>query len=187
MNSKTESPQNQSEKTSIPKQSIRKLVNRLAYVLEKELSPGDLAELRRLDPLDPACPAFWKVATLYLDGTPWMPFEGPYRDVSEQRWAAILGSMAYTTGLHRPGRRLGAALADAGFSELRFVRLLRASGRALLDAVALTARFLSAKGESFDCYDVTSLVLSDKRDHGESERRRIARDYYRSFHRRSET
>ena len=81
-------------------------------------------------------------------------------------------------GLHVPGRRLGRALAAAGLSELRFVRLLRARERQLLSEVRTAARYLAARAEPVDWVDFARLVLSHDTKRAESVRRGIARDYY---------
>ena len=109
---------------------LRSVLNQIAYAIGNVLSAGDVASLRRLQPKDPSAPAFWRVAALYLTPAGMLPRGGEPLDAAERRWASILNAMARLTGLHRPGRRLGHALAASGFSELRFVRLLRARGRA---------------------------------------------------------
>jgi CRISPR system Cascade subunit CasB len=156
--------------------TVARAINELAWALANELPAGEVAELRRAKPADPACGAFYKIVALHLD--PLLPVAGAARDEAERRWGAILSGMALMQDLHRPGRRLGHALAAAGFSELRFVRLLRAHDDALGDAVRLTARFLAAKGEPVDWVDLAWLVLSDGSEAAEGVRRHAARDFY---------
>ena len=95
-----------------------------------------------------------------------------------RRWAAIACAMALTVGQHAQGRPAGAALADAGLAELRFVRLLRAHGDPLFHALRTTAHYLAAKAAPVDWRDLAALVLSDGRSDEERVRRRIARSYY---------
>jgi CRISPR system Cascade subunit CasB len=89
--------------------------------------------------------------------------------------------MAHLTGLHAAGRSLGTALADAGFSELRFVRLLRATDDTLLRLAIEAARFLAAKAQPSNQVDLALLVLSDgwtDASARERVRRQLARGYY---------
>ena len=161
--------------------SLGSVVGRLAHALQAELPPGVVADLRRLSPGDPASPAFFKIAAGYLEPAGWLSGDGPRRDQSERRWGALLCGMAHTVGLHQPGARLGRALAEAGYSELRLVRLLQSRGAGLLDTVRLTARFLAAKGQAVDWSELARLVLSDGQQHAESVRRGVSRDYFRNL------
>lgn len=160
--------------------SFDALVARLAGVVFHQLPPGDLAALRRLDPTDPSAPAFWRallLADVELSG------ESSALDRLERRWAVILSSLAILGDLHRRHAALGRALASAGFSELRLVRLLRAAGPSLEDEIATVCRFLAAKAEPADTADLAKLLFSDTHDTWrESERRRIARGYYTAAH-----
>jgi len=165
----------------VPAHNLESVVNQIAYAMRHTLGRGDVAELRRLHPKDPSAPAFWKIAASYLAPARMLPRGGQLLDEAERRWASILSAMAQTAGLHRPGRRLGNALAAAGFSELRFVRLLRARDKPLFQNVRTAAGYLAAKAEPLDCADIAYLVLSDGRPHSEAVRRRIARDYYGSM------
>jgi len=161
-----------------PTESFAGLIGKVALAIDRNLSPGDVAALRRLDPRDPAAPAFWKVCASWLDRT--LPEEGSSRDEAERRWATILAGMAITVGQHNPRHHAGAALAEAGFSELRFMRLLRARGDTLSDALRITARFLASKAVSFDWRDLALLVLSDGRADEEDVRRHLARNFYQA-------
>jgi CRISPR system Cascade subunit CasB len=163
------------------RQAARKAVGALAHALTHgHVSPGDIADLRRLEPDDPSSPAFWKTLGSVVAAHVELPAGGPALDRAERQWAMILNAAAHLRGLHNPGRSLGAALAAAGFSELRFVRLLRASGDGLPVAVRTTARYLAAKGEPADVGDLAELVISDGHSWSEQVRRRIARTYYHS-------
>lgn len=156
--------------------TLRSLVGRIGRALEKQLGPGDVAALRRLDPVDPAVPAFFKLAASVLDDA--MPGSEEARLEAERRWAAVLCAMALTRGLHHPGRPLGSALAQAGFSELRFTRLLRARGEHVFTAARAAAQYLASKAQPFDPVDLARLVLSEDRSDEEQVRRAIARSYF---------
>ncbi|MGB8930128.1 MAG: type I-E CRISPR-associated protein Cse2/CasB [Anaeromyxobacteraceae bacterium] len=156
---------------------IASIVGRIAQYVNKGLSPGDVAQLRRITWADANCRAFWRLAAEVLVPDGAIP-EGAGRDDAERRWAVILNAIALANGLYAPRRRMGAALADAGFSELRFVRLLRASGPAVGSAAATAVRYLAAKGEPFDFAELALLVLSDGRADEADVRKRLARSYY---------
>jgi CRISPR system Cascade subunit CasB len=147
------------------------VVAKLSEDIKKRLSTGDLAELRRMRYQYPGCPAFWKLAAVrfdYLD------------DADVRRWAAIVSGMAAMPELLRANRSLGRALAAAKVAEPRVLRLLRARDDALLDAVRVVSRQLTSAGEPVDWTDLARLVFLDGGARGESVRRRIAGDYYRS-------
>ena len=88
----------------------------------KHLGPGDIAELRRLDPAEARGPAFWKVATGPLahefDG-----LTGVALDARERTWATVLRSYAVLEDLLQARQPLGRALVEAKVQELRFERL----------------------------------------------------------------
>jgi CRISPR type I-E-associated protein CasB/Cse2 len=152
----------------------------LIFFLSKrvgELGNGEKAELRRLNPDQPWSPVFWKLV-VQLTGEEMSRIGGEGREESEKRWSAVLSALAQSLGFHRPGAPLGKSLAEAGFHELRFTRLLRARGDTLLDEVLKTARFLCAKAEPFDFRDLAGLIESSDRSWAEKSRMNVARDYY---------
>lgn len=76
---------------------------------------------------------------------------------------------------HAPGRRFGAALQAAGYSENRFLRLTAARGEPLRHQIRLAARLLAQAGEiPVDLWPVLRLAGRDADD----TRIRIAQDYY---------
>jgi CRISPR system Cascade subunit CasB len=158
--------------------SLRQVISRLAVAMDRELSPGTVAALRKLDPSSFGNPAFWHVVTQYLGDQ--LPAGGEGRDAAERRWAAVLCGMATTAGLNRPGRSAGEALADAGYSELRFDRLLRATGDRLHVGLRAAGHFLASKGEHADWTDLARLALTEGSERTESARRTLARTYYRA-------
>jgi len=170
------------EENAAPRK-LRELIQALAGTVNKRLSPGEVAELRRLDPRQPGSPAFWKLAALHLgDNKFWWIGGGDDRDEVERRWAAVFSFIALAGGFHQPHAPLGTALANAGFHELRFTRLLRARGGRLLDELSTTVRFLVAKAESFDVRELAALIASsDHPQWAERVRRQVARGYYFSL------
>lgn len=166
----------------------RAVVYRLATRLAEDSAIGDRASLRRLKHEAPDSPAFWRIAVSDLEPLMHSPELPP--ETVERRWAAILRGLAEVAGagLHRPGRRLGEAVAAAKIDEARFVRLLRAHGDALLDLVRPLAHQLISKGEPVDWDDVARLVLNDGlADKDERTRRDLARSYYSTTHKMSAT
>jgi CRISPR system Cascade subunit CasB len=162
--------------------SLEALVHRLAGLLIRAhdghgggLTSGEVAALRRMDPRRLETP-FFKVSGLVLDEH--LPGEARARERAETKWAAILVGLSHLGDLHRPGVRLGRALVDAEFSELRFSRLVRADDERLVDELPALARFLAAKGVPADFSFAARLILSAGRDNGERTRRALARDYY---------
>lgn len=151
---------------------VGELMNELAKVVS-ELTPGDRAELRRGDPDDPGSPAFWRIAISRLAPRKYIDLESP-NSRSLSQWVVILGALAQLEGLHSPRRNLGRALAEAGFSELRLTRLLRAEDGQLLGLVRQAVHFLAAKGQEVDVADLARLILY----RGPKIRRSIASQYF---------
>jgi CRISPR system Cascade subunit CasB len=158
---------------------LTRTVGALAHFVEHGASPGDVAELRRLLPEEPGSPAFWRLAGTLLAEE--LRGGGPALEAREKAWASIVNALALTAGLHTPARPLGAALAAAGYSELRFTRLLRAHGAALAPEVRGAAAFLAAKAEPFDATDLAQLVLSSGGPSEEAVRRGVARTFFRQL------
>lgn len=160
----------------------RQAVGKAAGLLASphELSNGDRAELRRIAPEAPITPALWKVLLLLEEA-------GAQVGVGDERsWATLLMGMAFCVSphenLHDYGTPLGRALADAGWSELRFVRLLRARGETLDVHVRRVAQYLASKSQSADWAHVADLLFYQGGDVAEEIRLGIARSYYRALY-----
>ena len=163
------------ETSSLP-HTMSEVVAALTRTLSAQTSPGDLAALRRMRRDDYGCPAFWKMAADQLHAE--LSLQEPLRSVREVQWADIVVAMAELVGFHDPRRSLGRALAEAGYSDLRLLQLLRSHGEVLADGVRTMAHYLRSKAEACNQTEIASLVLSDGRRDAERVRRRIARDYY---------
>lgn len=164
----------------VESKSIDALVGRIVGLIwygGGMLSAGDVAALRRMDPTKPGA-AFFKLTGVVLDEE---LGAGSAREDLETRWASIVVGLAHLGDLHRRGARLGGALVDAKFSELRFSRLLRADAPRLVDEIPTLARFLTAKAVPVDWGGAAWLILSAGRSDEEGTRRRLARDYYRAL------
>lgn len=157
---------------------------RLAFLtrrlVDPGLGPGARAALRRGDPITVMRQAAFHrlVARARVD-------ESVLAADGWLRWATVLHAMAIAI---RPGaplsqRPAGEALASAGYSESRFMRLLAADGDTLRDQIVLLARFMHSRDESLDWRDLGELVLADGiRPHTtERVRLRLARSYYKSL------
>jgi CRISPR type I-E-associated protein CasB/Cse2 len=156
--------------------SLASLIRQIAGDLA-DAGTGELAELRRLKPDDPGGSAFWRIVVTRLDPNH-LPGGSPARDDALRRWAVILRALAELDGLHDPSRRLGAALAEVGVSELRLNKLLRSSGEPLFDEVRTVAHQLATAALSADLTGIARLVLSEGQPHEQAVRQTIANDYY---------
>lgn len=165
--------------------NLRSVVGRVARIISGDgLSTGDVAELRRISPERPYTPALWKLLLACVP-PPWTA--GPDQDEKERRWAALFMGMAMTQGLHTPEVPLGAALARAGWSELRFVRLMRERGDALTAQVRRMASYLGSKSQPADWTEVAHLLLDQEGVWAERHRMRIARSYYSTLYNQERT
>ena len=139
---------------------VNAAIPRLAAALAR-LDPGDLARLRRMDVDGPGEMAFWQLAA-ELD----LPGE-------RAQWLLPIKLMALLTPkgdphagkrpAHDPARAVGAALADAGFSETRLLRLIERAPGTRADAVEGMIRFLAARspGQGINCRELFWLLHSD--------------------------
>ncbi|MCB9656970.1 MAG: type I-E CRISPR-associated protein Cse2/CasB [Sandaracinaceae bacterium] len=148
------------------------------------LTRGDVASLRRED--GARSPVFYKLASMMLRDV--LPRGGEAQlSEAERRWARVVHLLARTAGQHVVrGPKFGAALADAGLAEARFVRLLRAEGDAIDPASRAAIAPLVQQALSFDALDLAALIVSAPHptfrfhlEDGDDVRRRVARDFYR--------
>ncbi len=159
------------------KKSLAQIVLAIVGDIQTRLSPGDVAELRRMRPGVFEPPAFWRIAAVRLEGE--LAPLGPVRRAErERRWALTIAAMARSGSPHGSTRSLGGALAAAGVTELRITRLLRAEGEQLAPQVFSMVQILAAKGEHVNWIDLAHLVLSEGRRDADDRRRHIARQYY---------
>lgn len=152
----------------------RKAVGAFAGLLASEhFSPGDRAELRRLEPDDFNRPAFWRLLVGHVP-------EGFRRtEAVEARWAMLLHGMALMAPQHQQGgRSVGRALAEAGLPESRLEQFLRARGPQQWPALRRLCQFLAARAVPIDWIEFSNLILADNDNTAEEQRRRIARGYY---------
>lgn len=145
-----------------------------------KLSNGDRALLRRLY-LTQASQSRARAADGVVIGLLHKAGVGiPAHPEAYENWRLLAHVAAVLSGTggkqpHAPGRRLGTALANAGYSENRFLRLTAARGEPLRDQIRLAARMLAQAGEA--PVDLRSIFYLAGRDADEA-RIRIAQDYY---------
>jgi len=147
------------------------------------LSNGERAELRRANPKRPVTPTLWKVlidleqheSPPYVSARTW-----------ERRWAALLVGMSYCAGLHEYNISLGQALATAGWSQGRFVRLMEADEEALPYLIRRMSQYLASKAQPANWDDVRKLLFSVTSSYSEDVRLDISRDYYRTLYAKAE-
>jgi hypothetical protein len=156
----------------------RDAVAKIAWRMGRDDYPtGSLAALRRLRPEAPDGAAFWWLVAEHAPSA----FQD---DRAASALATVIQGMAIAHPFHLPlsgRRRLGEALAEAGVSEARLLRLLRLARRELPEELRRLARLMAVKGEAgrFDWSDAFALLFWAEHEVGERERRAVARDYYR--------
>jgi CRISPR type I-E-associated protein CasB/Cse2 len=162
-----------------PRRRSHKVIDVIAEeIAENRIPPGDQAALRREQP----GPAFWRMAVRHLEPAGLLlAGDGPKQRRTARRWVAILAGVARARESHTPGRPLGLALAEAGITEARVLRLARAHDEALLDVIRALSDQLARSGERVDWGDLADLILSDGERRQEEVRRRMCLDYYRAL------
>ena len=147
------------------------------------LGPGPRAQLRRWRPgRAELSSAFWRIfvtrpADEDKDGR-----GPPVHKAEVERIALLLALLAETEGLHRGHQEgaptFGRALADCGFSEARFIRLLEARDTQRADGLLKTASFLASRAQAFQATDLVHFTCPLGEEALEKRRLKIARDYY---------
>lgn len=161
--------------------SLAPIVSRIANRLGDEKFPrGELAELRRMSPESPG-PAFWKLMAQVQPELLSADNNAPIR-----RWALVVQSLAALAALPQSDAPLGEALAEAGVSERRFDRLLRADEEQLPDLLRAAIHQLNAGARAGKRIELAELILSTDESKAERVRVRLARDFYRTTHAKSE-
>lgn len=177
-------PPTESSETERP--NLATAVGRAARMMHPDdgsLPNGDRAALRRVNPEAPVTPALWKV----LHGLN-IPGPDPQYSTSEaavaqyeRNWGLLLMGMAHCAGLHDYDVPLGKALALAGWSELRFTRIMEADDETLPKLLRRMAQYLASKDQAANWADVAFLLFT-RGDGGHKVRLRIARAYYSTLY-----
>ena len=158
------------------------ITNTVEAIEAKEMSTGDKATLRRMDPANPDSAIFWKIISQ----------RGIPRNADVQKWGLILHGMAlmsHTAGLaHNPRIRIGRALYEGDgsrtpfYSEQRLSALLAARGYALHRILARLFRMLASQRCAFNWRDMAWFILNEgyNEERADEARIEIARAYYRA-------
>lgn len=149
------------------------------FKTEGILSSGELAQLRRITPDQPYTAALWRVMLMADINQTDTEIS---QDVWERRWATVLMAMAYNIGLHSYDVAFGEALANAGWSELRFVKLMKSRDELLEIQFRLVARFLAGKNQSANWADAAKLLFYQNGETAEKVRLDISRKYYTALY-----
>lgn len=159
--------------------SYQKVVGKAAALIQSDiLSSAEIASLRRVSVNQPFSPALWKLLILLdLDD---FQFRNPEW---ERHWATVFMILAHTSGLHNPKVPFGQALATSGWSELRFLQLMRAKGEKLEILLKQVSHFLAGKNVETNWTDAARLLFHQTGEIGESVRLSISRDYFSKLHR----
>jgi hypothetical protein len=161
--------------------SDAEVIRRLARRLNPEaLGTGPLAELRRMDPKGTPAPAFWALMGEVHPDRP---------ERTDPAWAVIVQAMAeMAPEPHAQDAAPGIVLADTGYAEGRFVRLLRADAAAMPSEARTLARWCRVKARTIDWVAFGRFVLdrmAGRDDDAERAARRFARQYFGALARNS--
>ena len=183
--------QEQHARPPLPDRRDPTLAGRMARRLtRRDISPGDIANLKRMAPDKPDSALFWQMMLRAGVTNPDSPGNDDHR--LEQAWASILSTIAegtkvgqdQTTSPHDERIPLGAALALANYHESRLNALLNADGETLLRLANQAAKTLYAKNQNFNCNDLARLMLSQLRTDAQrnADRVYLARHYHRTLY-----
>ncbi len=155
--------------------TLSSVVGSMAFQIEHRFGAGDVANLRRAS--GAWSPAFWRLLFECV------PEKWRTTSSQESRWATVAAMLATCVGLHVPQSRAGQALAEAGWSELRLVRLLEARGDQLEPMIRQVAQYLASKQQRCNFTDIAALVIyqDDAKPAAEDARMAVARNYYRAL------
>jgi len=163
--------------------NIGQVVGKIASLMKEKgaLSSGDLAELRRISPDQPFTPALWRLLLMFdLHESPgWIS-----QEQWERRWATLLMVMAHNIGLQNYSISFGQALVNAGWSELRFVQLMKSKGETLEKHLRRVAQFLASKNQEADWSGAARLLFTQSGEVGEKIRLSISRNYYSALYKK---
>lgn len=150
----------------------------------RAIGAGELAELRRIAG-DDLPPAFWK-RYLTAVAAEWREPAGRVDPRVDRAWAGLIRAMVEMAPQpHSFERPFGAALAESGYSESRFVRLLRAEGEELAREARVAGAWLARAGVKAANWEQPAHLLLGRPwlgldVHHKAASHRLARDYFRA-------
>ncbi len=170
----------ETEKSQVTLVNYGKIVGKIAEMMRSgRLSTGDLAELRRISPDKPFTSVLWRLLMeLEIDQSPYWIRQQEW----ERRWATMMMCMAHCVGLHNYNTSFGQGLAEAGWSELRFVQLMRAEGQILEKLLRRVAQYLSSKNKKVNWTGAAELIFFQHGKRAQEKRLDISRDYYKTIY-----
>jgi len=158
--------------TVIKPKSLARTVELLSGAFASgEVGASDAAHLKLTEIHQRPSVAFLRVAYRYL----------PERWENQTRpWMAITSGIAWMSPRsHQGGLSVGQVLAEHGYSETRFERLLSADPTIFPMLLVRTAYFLATKQTPVDWIEFAHLALEQDQVELERIRMTIARDFYR--------
>lgn len=162
-------------------ESPEELIDAIQFKLKKNASTGEVAQFKRHRIEDCPVPAFYRLVMPALAEYKYYPAANEEKAMKfEKKLMAILAGIADDISIHSSQTPLGRALFRAGFPELRFYRLLKATDDQLLKQIRYMCKYLSSKGVSANLAEAFKLTADDSAKFYEIIRRQISRDYYRS-------
>ena len=152
----------------------------------QDVTPGDIARLKRMAPESPTERIFWEACiSLGIDNA---------APGLVETWAGIFQMIAKGTKINETAAvsphdgtvPFGRALAIGGYSESRLKTLLNAGESSVADLLDRATGFLYANGERFNWNDAARLAMTKHRrvEDRERDRMKVARDYYREVRNR---
>jgi len=156
-------------------EGLRTTIGKMVHAIENILGNGERAALRRISPSRPYTAALWKLLVhLDLDHL---------SDNEVESWALIAMLIAENSGGYEPNVRIGKALAEYGWSELRLTQLLEARDAQLYSLVRRLSHFMASKNIRADWSEIARIVLVQDGDNAEKFRKSIARHYFTQIYR----
>ena len=156
------------------------MTNIIEDIESNEMSTGEKASLRRMEPGSPNSTVFWRL----------MSQRGMPRDAEIRKWGLIMHGialMAHTAGhAHNPRLPVGKTLyegngnASGFYSEKRLSTLLSAGGEALHSLLARLFRMLAGKSCAFNWHEMAWFILHEgcREEEADKSRIKITRAYY---------
>ena len=160
----------------------------------RDVSTGDAAGLRRMNPRRPDSTLYWRLMLNYRITDP--DQEADDNIQVEQAWAHLLVTIAHgmrvgqdeTTVPHDGSVPFGKALAQSGYQQARVQALLNAGTGQVQDLADKAARYLHSRSLKYNCDDLARLMLSPLRTRAQrdADRTYIARHYHREIYHQSQ-
>ncbi len=170
--------------SSIPANFGVVMGNIIESIESEEMTTGEKASLRRMNPSNPHSAVFWKLISQ----------RGMPRNLDIKKWGLIthgIALMSHSAGLaHNPRKPVGRVLYEgnqdqpgtAFYSEDRLATLLAARGPTLHRLLARLFRMLASKGCAFNWQEMAWFILNDgcNEERADEARIKIARAYYQA-------